>query len=405
MKHCIDCGAPLMRAKKCEQLRLCVECVQKRGIERTEAFAVRVGLSRAGVMYQIDAGMPELSLGGLRWIPIADALAWLEQRKAEGRRRKQRAWLRQGVDLRPGVIYALRCPKTNQVRYIGKTGELKKRIGMHLRDARKPIRKNDRRPVCCWIRKLVAKGLEPKVEVLQECLPGMMNASEQEWIAQYKADGAKLLNATDGGESCAWTEEGKKRQSERCVEINRRLAKDPKWIEAQHRRFAEGAGMTVDQWREMNEQRKVERVWNVLLRKYNTLLGRVRAKVKREQSVREIRVDGDVAYVPLTQGQTAIIDANDVQWVSQFKWSAQMHNGRWRAKRTINGLGIELLQWRVARRQKDRNGFYQRVELVNHDPLDCRRQNIRICDSGTGMGTTIGRIRHNADEFTTALSA
>lgn len=39
---------------------------------------------------------------------------------------------------------------------------------------------------------------------------------------------------------------------------------------------------------------------------------------------RAIRIEGDIAYVPLTQGYEAIIDAADVPLVEDLKWSAQV---------------------------------------------------------------------------------
>lgn len=41
------------------------------------------------------------------------------------------------------------------------------------------------------------------------------------------------------------------------------------------------------------------------------------------KSPRPIRIEGDVAYVPLTKGYTAIIDAADVPLVSAWSWQAK----------------------------------------------------------------------------------
>lgn len=37
---------------------------------------------------------------------------------------------------------------------------------------------------------------------------------------------------------------------------------------------------------------------------------------------RPVRVDGDVAYVTLTKGYEAVIDAKDAEYISQWNWSA-----------------------------------------------------------------------------------
>ena len=50
--------------------------------------------------------------------------------------------------------------------------------------------------------------------------------------------------------------------------------------------------------------------------------------------MRHIRVKGDIAYVPLTQGYEAIIDADDVSIVSGFLWYAKVKaSGAYAARR------------------------------------------------------------------------
>ena len=40
------------------------------------------------------------------------------------------------------------------------------------------------------------------------------------------------------------------------------------------------------------------------------------------KKVRPIRIEGDLAYVPLTRGYEAVIDAGDVSLVEGFNWYA-----------------------------------------------------------------------------------
>lgn len=44
--------------------------------------------------------------------------------------------------------------------------------------------------------------------------------------------------------------------------------------------------------------------------------------IKHRTPKRQIRVDGDVAYVPLTQGYEAVIDVSDVPLVDKWDWYA-----------------------------------------------------------------------------------
>lgn len=47
--------------------------------------------------------------------------------------------------------------------------------------------------------------------------------------------------------------------------------------------------------------------------------------IMAKSKIRPIRVEGNIAYVPLTQGYEAVIDADDVPLVVAFNWSA--HKG------------------------------------------------------------------------------
>lgn len=92
-------------------------------------------------------------------------------------------------------IYALIDPRDKRVRYIGMTTQaLRKRYGAHLRDCRKGTYRSR------WISALRAQGLKPIMLEL-ETVPAEDRAdAERRWIAFYRAAGARLVNATDGGE-------------------------------------------------------------------------------------------------------------------------------------------------------------------------------------------------------------
>lgn len=93
----------------------------------------------------------------------------------------------------PTFIYCLRHPTTKEVRYVGKTIDLKIREKSH-RQLGKTRCDN-------WKRSLVKDGLWPELEVL-ETVPVGANWTDREryWIAYFKAQGAELTNLTDGGE-------------------------------------------------------------------------------------------------------------------------------------------------------------------------------------------------------------
>lgn len=95
---------------------------------------------------------------------------------------------------REWVIYILKCPTTGEVRYVGWTFDLKKRLKNHAYTAQKFSRYRD-----CWIRKLMASELFPVSEVVERG-NGDWAAAERKWISRYRQAGASLTNLTDGGE-------------------------------------------------------------------------------------------------------------------------------------------------------------------------------------------------------------
>lgn len=92
-------------------------------------------------------------------------------------------------------MYALCCPDSGDVRYIGKAVCAKKRLSSHLRDAR---RRNT--PVYCWIRKLQDSGKLPVMKVLDSAVAASeWESVERRLIADARVAGARLLNLADGG--------------------------------------------------------------------------------------------------------------------------------------------------------------------------------------------------------------
>lgn len=93
----------------------------------------------------------------------------------------------------------LRDPRDNAARYVGKTVlPLEHRKRGHISHARRldPKRKSN---CSYWILGLLALGLEPVIELLEE-QPADLDVAERAWIAQLKEQGASLCNQTPGGE-------------------------------------------------------------------------------------------------------------------------------------------------------------------------------------------------------------
>jgi hypothetical protein len=93
-------------------------------------------------------------------------------------------------------IYGLYDPITRELRYIGKTNDLGRRLWYHLRDARG----GQKTYKGAWIRKLLREGSKPIISAIQETTEEEWSEDERKCIAQALYEGANLTNLTKGGE-------------------------------------------------------------------------------------------------------------------------------------------------------------------------------------------------------------
>ena len=86
---------------------------------------------------------------------------------------------------------------------------------------------------------------------------------------------------------------------------------------------------------------------------------------------------GDTRLIVLSQGKRALVDAEDYQWLGQYKWSAWHNGGTWYA---LMGIGSKsnnqpLLMHRLIMQTP----ITLDVDHINHNGLDNRRVNLRNC--------------------------
>lgn len=93
-------------------------------------------------------------------------------------------------------IYALVCPITREVRYVGKATDPLKRLSFHL--SKRSLKSNS--PKNVWIRSLLDRELKPVLIVLQRCAPENWAECERAWIVTFRMIGANITNISDGGE-------------------------------------------------------------------------------------------------------------------------------------------------------------------------------------------------------------
>jgi hypothetical protein len=105
---------------------------------------------------------------------------------------------KQGQNSKPIYIYALRCPITGEIRYIGQSNQPERRFGLHLFAAQHRYYKHH---ACRWLQLLKDRNLEPTLEVLCRVPDGDdWRDYERRYIALARASGFKLTNQTIGGE-------------------------------------------------------------------------------------------------------------------------------------------------------------------------------------------------------------
>jgi hypothetical protein len=112
------------------------------------------------------------------------------------------------------------------------------------------------------------------------------------------------------------------------------------------------------------------------------------------RQIRPIRVCGEVAYVPLTQGYEAIIDAADVTLVEGYKWyTAKRTRSVYAARNDYSGLKHrKVLLHRTIMGEPES----LQIDHEDSDGLNNRRKNLRVATRSQNM--------HNMRKVTTNSS-
>jgi hypothetical protein len=116
----------------------------------------------------------------------------------------------------------------------------------------------------------------------------------------------------------------------------------------------------------------------------------IRPIIKRRRATRPIRIDGNVAFVPLTRGFEAVIDAADAPLVGAFNWHLRVTGRLVYASRNDRSGG------RNAKVQLHRfllpppDGMI--IDHIDGDGLNNRRANLRLATNTTNAQNTRRRI-------------
>lgn len=95
-------------------------------------------------------------------------------------------------------IYVLKEPTTGEVRYVGKTTNIKTRLTKHCSEKSHNHRVH-------WIQHLKSAGQIPVIEVIDEVPIEHWQQWEVAWIKYFREQGCDLVNSTNGGEGVTQT--------------------------------------------------------------------------------------------------------------------------------------------------------------------------------------------------------
>lgn len=97
-------------------------------------------------------------------------------------------------DEREWYIYVLKDPRDGEVRYVGFTIDIKRRYRNHITSSQR-----EKTYKANWIRSVLRAGFKPALEIIESGY-GDWQEREAHWIEYYRSIGARLTNATNGGD-------------------------------------------------------------------------------------------------------------------------------------------------------------------------------------------------------------
>lgn len=192
-------------------------------------------------------------------------------------------------------IYKLIDPLTHEIRYVGKTINLDKRLKKHKRDALSEGGTKYHRNA--WIKSLHFSGYDPIIEVIEEVTLDNWQYWERYYIKKFRDKGYPLTNMADGGEGYITKGKdhpsyGKHRSKETC-ELIRKKAKE-RWDNGEYDNIRNKT--LEEKWGKEAAKRHHNRM--VLYNKNKIVSKETRDKISKNhsKSILLLNDEGDIVY-------------------------------------------------------------------------------------------------------------
>ena len=115
---------------------------------------------------------------------------------------------------------------------------------------------------------------------------------------------------------------------------------------------------------------------------------------------RPIIIDGNIAYVTLTKGYTAVIDAEDVYLVDKWNWCAHVEgvnsNGQHRNVYAVRGVRCENGKTKIVRLHCELMKSNYQVDHIDGNGLNCKKENLREATPNQNMMNSRKRIDNSS---------
>lgn len=100
-------------------------------------------------------------------------------------------------------------------------------------------------------------------------------------------------------------------------------------------------------------------------------------------------------YIKLTQGKRAIVDDEDFEWLSQWKWHYNTSGGASRTRLASDKSDTSRIQMH---REIMKTPKGMDTDHINHNRLDNRKSNLRICTHAENL-VNRGKTRANKSGY------